>query len=319
MKFRLPNGAQDDFYTSSQLSGGEPAIPHAEVFVLASNSGRTSLQERQGDSHAIRLKNSQMKMPGTVPLHTEHPTIAFCYVMKGHATWQLNGVGDTVFREGYYHLYYLPRGEYSLSIHKGNCTILMIELHVDFLKRAALKYAELREVCERVAAGSELGIQQIRGRMTTDVKAVLKKMIQCDFHEPEWSTYFTSRLNDLLLIYMRLFTVERAALPKSYTEEDIKNLDALAEMEHDEQPNEEQLSRLFAMNKRKLRDGFKLRNKKGRRELNVEKKIKEACRMLRETTFKVCKIAYMLGYKSLPSFGKIFRKITGKSPGKFRK
>ena len=48
-------------------------------------------------------------------------------------------------------------------------------------------------------------------------------------------------------------------------------------------------------------------------------RIEEACKLLKQTNKKIIDIANEIGYKDLKHFNSIFKKITGKTPGEYRK
>lgn len=48
-------------------------------------------------------------------------------------------------------------------------------------------------------------------------------------------------------------------------------------------------------------------------------RIEEACNLLRQTDRKVIEIAFDVGYRDIKHFNQVFRKITGKTPGEYRK
>lgn len=54
------------------------------------------------------------------------------------------------------------------------------------------------------------------------------------------------------------------------------------------------------------------------KEYLTEYRIKQACRLLRETTLSVSAIAYSVGFENNLYFSKAFRKQKGKSPSEYR-
>lgn len=50
----------------------------------------------------------------------------------------------------------------------------------------------------------------------------------------------------------------------------------------------------------------------------LTRRIERACALLRDTELPVTEIAYQTGWKSLGTFGRTFRDVTGQSPGDFR-
>jgi transcriptional regulator GlxA family with amidase domain len=50
----------------------------------------------------------------------------------------------------------------------------------------------------------------------------------------------------------------------------------------------------------------------------LTRRMERACALLRETALPITEIAYQTGWESLGTFGRIFRDVTGASPGEFR-
>ena len=63
---------------------------------------------------------------------------------------------------------------------------------------------------------------------------------------------------------------------------------------------------------------FKARTKKTLTELVNEIRIGEACRLLMNENQSIAQIAYETGFDTLSNFNRNFKKITGKTPGKYR-
>ncbi len=80
-----------------------------------------------------------------------------------------------------------------------------------------------------------------------------------------------------------------------------------------------QLAKIALLNEFKLKNGFRLLFKTSIYSFHTELRIEKAKSMLKETDLLLLDIAFEIGYESVSSFIRAFKKIAGTTPATYRR
>jgi AraC-like DNA-binding protein len=153
---------------------------------------------------------------------------------------------------------------------------------------------------------------------TSQMDAVLQQILHCPYSGWTRQFYLESKAMELLILWL-MQTGTKDQLPKSgkLSQQDLARLQAAKKIlvqNLDSPPSLINLARQVGLNDYKLKFGF--REVFGTTVFGYlhAKRMEYAQKLLRQKRMKVTDVAYAVGYTSLPSFSKAFRKHFGVSP-----
>lgn len=153
---------------------------------------------------------------------------------------------------------------------------------------------------------------------TSQMDAVLQQILHCPYSSWTRQFYLESKTLELLILWLTQ-TGTKDQLPKSskLSQQDLTRLRAAKKIigqNLDNPPSLVDLARQVGLNDYKLKFGF--REVFGTTVFGYlhTKRMESAQKLLLQNQMKVTDVAYAVGYTSLPSFSKAFRKHFGVSP-----
>lgn len=134
-------------------------------------------------------------------------------------------------------------------------------------------------------------------------------------------TYLTILITELL-IFLNRFIKSTTSFPANYPNETHKKISEIADFINKNFNNKLSLTELaeqFNYSPTYLSKTFKKVTGFSFAEYKNNVRIKEASKLLQQSSLNITEIACQVGYNNLTHFGRIFKKITGHSPLEYRK
>ncbi|HVI44215.1 MAG TPA: AraC family transcriptional regulator [Chitinophaga sp.] len=326
MKFTLPAWLQENMTVEVLGPPYEQAslLPFLQATRISGTFGSMLLQQVNSQDYTIYNHNFRMKQTIDLEVDISQPMITLSYALSGNVPFLLHGFGDAVLTEGWYHMYYIPEGNYSASIPEGETTIFQVNLFPQQIQGLGRKYPAVKDVLEKTENSSREGVQQHAAKITPRVRDLLNSIYLCRLDDAERSIFIQARINDLILLYAEELGGKQRYVQSQYhfTKEDLRALHSasaiLASKLH-QQLSQRELAREVHLHPRKLAAGFRLLYGVSMQEWLLRLRMDRARRMLTDSDARIGDIAYEVGYDTVSGFIRAFRSYTGYTPADYRK
>ncbi|MGI0487250.1 helix-turn-helix transcriptional regulator [Pantanalinema rosaneae CENA516] len=223
--------------------------------------------------------------------------------------------------DGYYYLYCLPElTEVEQWQAKEPIQMVMIYAHPDYFRQLEQEHTMLpRSLKQLIDAGSIQPFHHNLGQTTPGMVKVLQQIIDCPYQGLVQQLFLEGKALELLALqFAQWEEPQQAANPMiSLKPDDIECLHFASKIliqRANNPPSLLELARQVGLNDRKLKQGF----------LQVfgttvfgylqDYRLARSQQLLESGEMSVTEVAHTVGYASLPSFSKAFRKKFGHSP-----
>ncbi len=297
-------------------------MTHVPANRISGAFGAFVLQEIDHHEFTIYQHVFRMKMPVEIKVAPEYSIITLSYVLRGQVPCTLNGFGDALLSEGWYHLYYVPAGEHTARLPQGEAVVFQVNLHTGLLRELGVKYPSLQQVCDSLSDGSRNGLQQGAARITPRVQEVLGNIFTCSLDGAERDIYIRARIYDLLLLYLQDLNTVKISSRYHFSQHDILALHHASELlvqQVDQPPSQAALARAVHLHPRKLAEGFRMLYGMNMSEWLLQLRMQKARQLLRESAKPVSDVAYAVGYDTVSGFIRAFKGYAGCTPADYRK
>lgn len=223
------------------------------------------------------------------------------------------------------YLYHLPEViEFEEWYKKESIQLVMVLIYPDSLKKFDQSYEYLPQPLRRLIEGDlTTRFYQPLGKTTAAMKQVLYQTLHCPYQGMMKQMYLESKALELLTLQFTHWTEDTQKSARfSQTEtrlrsDDVERLYQARELllqQLDNPPSLLSLARQVGLNDCKLKWGF--RRLFGTTVFGClrEYRLERSRQLLATDQMSVTEVAYAVGYSSLPSFSKAFRKRFGSSP-----
>jgi AraC-like DNA-binding protein len=245
------------------------------------------------------------------------------FALNNTLYFKIDGLGEITLLPGQFNLSYAPYvNKVSWFQGREESTQFGIHFTPEYLQQAALHFPLLNAFLEKVEKGIPCMINPQHGKMTTEMSALVQKVLHCHFAPDIRALYLQSKVLELLLlaldqigtsnksrdIHLRPYDIDRIREVHDYL---LQNLDSPCTLI--------ELSRKVGINDFKLKKGFKQLYGTTVHDFLLDARMEKTKILLLETETPLNEIALMTGYQNLSSFITAFKKKMGYSPGAFKK
>lgn len=228
--------------------------------------------------------------------------------------------GDYMELAGCNYLYYLPEIVEFEEWYEERVRLVMILIQPNWLRAFGQNGGGLPQPLQQLIAGDiTTRFHQPLNKTTAVMNQVLQQVLHCPYQGVMKQMYLESKALELLTLQFNQWTaaVEKSKPPLRLRSEDIERLHSAKEIllqQIDDPPSLLGLARQVGIDDCKLKWGF--RKVFGTTVFGYlhEYRMERSRQLLEIGQMSVTEVAYAVGYNSLPSFSKAFRKRFGRSP-----
>jgi len=263
------------------------------------------------------------------PLHS-HEFIELVYVVKGEAKHVFEGKSYTIKEND---VFIINPGEvHTFSLDSGcefeiiNCLFLPSLIHDSWLKEMgvsqSMDYFYIHPFLDNNERFHHL--LNLHGNQYLRIRSLLESMI----HEFEganscFSTLIRIQLLELLIQLSRIYNLRKTGTcNESVMEKEskilVQRICGYIERQYDQKITIPTICKLFSISPRHLNRLFKQETGKTVIEMAHKIRIEKAKKFLVESDEKVINVAMRVGYDDPAFFSRLFRRIVGCSPGKYK-
>lgn len=326
MKFILPDPLQSQASIGERfpLSEERDLLPFLRATCITGAFGEIYQQQTPTDVYTIYLHSFRMKQAIRLQTIVSEPMVTLSYALKGNLTFLLNGSQKTLIQNGWYHLYYIPAGNYTVQMPEGEVVIFQINLPAKLIQGLGQNNQVMREVLENILTNSRRGLQQDAAEITPKVNSILDSIYSCELNEAERDIFLHARICDLLLLYLSAMNETQKDFCTKYhfSPEDLQSLRAAGAILAGElhKPIQlEEIARQVHLHVRKLTAGFRMLYGVSVYEWLTEVRMERAKQLLQNGHINIHDIAYEVGYNSASGFIRAFKTFTGYTPAHYQK
>ena len=236
-------------------------------------------------------------------------------------TPNIPGVKDDYMEvSGFNYLYHLPKViEFEEWYEKELIQLVMVLIHPDSLKEFD-QGCELPQPLLRLIKGDLTArFHQPLGKTTAAMRQVLHQILHCPYQGMMKQMYLESKALELLTLQFARWTkdIQKSGRSPRLRSEDVERLHHAREIliqQIDNPPSLLALARQVSLDDCKLKWGFRWLFGTTVFGYLHEYRMERSRQLLAAGQMSVTEVAYTVGYSSLPSFSKAFRKRFGSSP-----
>ena len=324
MNFKIADQDKEEvpFRLLSELANN-PILPGSRGLEASGFFGTMHFLEVECPGFSVWHSNYNMELRTCLYCFMEEYMLELFFAMNNTLHFELDGLGEVILQPGQFNLIYAPYVKKVTWFQENEVyTNFGIHFTPDYLQQAAPHFPLLDSFLTKVRNGDAAMISKQHGQMTPEISGLVQKILHCHFSPEVRTMYLQSKVLELLLlsldqlgnghksadISLRPYDIERIRAAHDYLLSNLDNPCTLIE-----------LSRKVGINDFKLKKGFKQVYGTTVYEFLLDVRIDKAKTLLLETEIPIIDIAFMTGYRTLPSFITAFKKKTGYSPGSFKK
>ena len=264
-----------------------------------------------------------------VPAAHSHDFVELVYVVRGEAQHCFEGEkytirsGDVFFiNPGEVHTYAFEPGQ---EIEIINCLFMPSLIHDVLLKELGISHSMDYFYVHPFLNKSERFHHRLNlhGQDAETILSILESMMSELSHRGEgYATIIRLKMMELQVLLSRFYSKMQKTKPYSRREERemvVRRIRGYLERNYDQKITLASLSSIFNISVRQLNRMIKQELGVSVIELLHKIRIERAKHFLLETDEKVITVASMVGYEDPAFFSRLFQRLVGCSPGKFRK
>lgn len=284
-------------------------LPHAQGFITKGSFGWVLSQCISEHHVEIWQHHFSIDHPCKLIAVNDEPALIINYMIKGSPYFKIAGLREPPAEEGTYRMYFVPQIEHTVSFSPGKFHCVHINYSPGILRKAAMKHEKLGQLVEfAIGDGTTINPYQ-SGNLT---EQVLFDIIDLLWY-PDIKGDRTAFVLSLTWKILRSYILRHHAM-----REDLLSLQQyiLTNLKHP--IRSKQLEMHCAMSRSKLYRLFKLHFNKSPAEYIQYLRVEEAKKFLLNTEMNITQIAEEVGFVSISSFNRTFRKYTKYAPSQYR-
>jgi len=243
-------------------------------------------------------------------------------LIKTDQLMHIKKMGDIYLQEGEANIIYSPDNEYTHFYKKGKEYIsLDIYYPISQLAKWRMVFPQLDGFVQKAEENNPAILTTQPLHLTAGIFTIVHDLIHCSYNQPYHSLYFDNKTS-LLLFLLLMQTVE--PLKDAWYQKDKIHVNSILQAKslitNDERYHYsiQQLAAQVGLNEFKLKKGFKQVFGTGLHGFLMKVRMDKAQELLECTSKPVKEIGELIGYKSISSFIKVFKKRYNYSPFAWR-
>lgn len=291
----------------------------ARVVTATGEIGTIIMQTYEQPLFTIRFKVIEFFRSVKIPFkHKEAQLVSF-FSLKGNLHYKINGLGLLKLNAGQFSLLHCREQSFVASYTRNE---VYQSLEINWSRAIAEENRPFFSILEPLLRPERIPKTMFLGKpaLNADSKlsALALEILKSPYDETVTELLFQHKVREyFILVLVAAGKIPAAAL--KLTDEEWKRIDAIAVLlkkEHAKKFPVVKLAVTAQMNTTKLKKAFSEKYGSGIFEFQLEYRMKEAMRLLRETNMPMKEIRIELGYKGLSSFITKFHEYHGITPGK---
>jgi AraC family transcriptional regulator, transcriptional activator of the genes for pyochelin and ferripyochelin receptors len=295
-------------------------IPGSKISALRNGHGQLMLQEVDSPSCKLYYSAFRIEKKTVLNIRDDGPFMSVYIALQNEKHLEIEGLGAISLREGQYNLFYAPKYAVS-SAHEPGREYISISLRyaMDALEEMSDYFPKVDRFIEKVNKGEPAMLLEDHAWVTREIQDTIFRIVHCSKEQSCYPIFF-DLLVKTLLFHLLLQSVQKQ--PRSvYNHYEISGIHEAREMisrnlkYHYRIP---EIAQKVGMNEFKLKNGFREVFGDGLYEYLLGERMRAARNMLHEAGRNIKEIAGLMGYKSVNSFIKAFKRTFNQTPGEFR-
>ncbi|MBA2249799.1 MAG: helix-turn-helix transcriptional regulator [Chitinophagaceae bacterium] len=305
-------------YTLPQEYRGR-VLRGAKVITATGESGSIIIQTFEHPLFTIRFKFIELFRSIKIPFSHNKGRLVSFLAIKNNIHYKISGLGLLKLSAGQFSLLHCKAKSFVASYEKN---IIYHSLEINWSPEIVKENAPFFQLLEPVLDPHRVNKHFFLGNRAhtanNKIIDVANEILKSPYDEANSALMFQHKAREyFFLICVAIGRIPAAGL--HLTDEEWKKIEAIAERLRNQPDKKFPIAGLAAesqMNTTKLKDGFKDKFDSGMFEYQMAWRMKEAMRLLEETTMNPKEISAKIGYKGLSSFITKFREYYGYPPGK---
>jgi AraC family transcriptional activator of pyochelin receptor len=277
---------------------------------------------QEATTPGIRLIHSIYKTARTIQFNIldEKPLFCIAIALRQDRVLNIEGLGALRLKEGQFNALYTPQCT-AQSLHQPDQETITLSIQLDrqIWEEVENYFPTVHDFLAKMHANKPALLLDSNSWVTQDIRDSLYRLLHTSKTTPGFPLYFS--LATRLVLFQLLQQSQKQQPPSPYTNDEIDGIHAAREMirnnirRHYAIP---EIAKRIGINEFKLKTGFRELFGQGIYGYLQSERMQEGARMLTETRLSIKVIADKIGYRSVNSFIKAFRKTFGTTPGQYR-
>lgn len=302
----------------------EYEIPGATPLISSGPFGDFIFQKLQGGQKDISIWHANYR-----PVQEERflfssttPILLLQFNMGHTFSYEEDGVEDKKLHQEHFNLFHAPFLNSRMTMRQGGVyRAFSIAFSFSYLARFVAYNPPLRQFLDKVAVGQPALLCGISQGTTSQMESIIRQILRSDSWAHLKPIFLDIKVQELLLEVMSKVTHYPNRIDGNIKKKEWDLLEAarVILLENMRKPlSLPELSRRAGLNVKKIKIGFKLLYEKTPFDLLLNARMDTARRLLDERDKSVGEIAEAVGYTSVQSFSKAFKKYFGYRPLVYR-
>lgn len=295
-------------------------IPGSTVTALRNGHGQLMLQELNSSVCQLYYATFRMEKKTVFKIRDDGPLLSLYVALQNDRHLDMEGLGSIHFKEGQFNLLYSPDYALSSPLEAGREYIgISLRYRMEVLEEMRCYFPKVGVLIEKLRRGEPAMLLEDHGWVTREIQDTIHRIVHGPKEQPSYPVYF-ELLVKTLLFHLLLQSVQRQ--PRSpYSHYEINGIHEAREMisrnlkYHYRIP---EIAQKVGLNEFKLKNGFREVYGDGLYEYLLTERMRQARDLLHDAGRNIKEIAGMMGYKSVNSFIKAFKRKFNQTPGEFR-
>ena len=243
------------------------------------------------------------------------------FMMQGGARFHLEGLKNITMANKRCLLIFVPQ-VYNRVVLPAGTRITTIDLHLnlEYLSVMVPYFKDLDAFVNQVHKDRPAALWKCPGPISADILEIITGLYSSRFSEREQMLFLEQKMMTWMVKALQMPYPQAKPKVRITPAERNRIIEVFAFITdnlHEVIPLHKQ-ARMAAMNALKYKYGFSEIFNSSVHKAVIEERLKKACGYLKDSDWPVTEIAYKLGYDSLASFSRAFKKKYGYSPTVFR-
>ncbi len=297
-------------------------VPEARKYIASGGWGEMIFQQVGRTNFSIWLSDYKIGKGRSFSALANVPLLEFTLQWDNDIMYQAKPFIHQTVRRNQFNIFYLPYME-SATAFETNQHVTTLDIHCtnDFLLSMANNFPDIIfPFLEKVECQRSTSIFNKPLYATNHMLSVAENLLRL-LRQPVISDYFLELGVEELLAYGLSCKYELDIKKKKTSLEDTSRIYAIRNFllaDYSEKPDLNQLARQFHMSLPKLKTAFRKVMDIAPYNFWMIHRLREARRLISDTTTSITDIAYDLGFSSLSAFSKAFKNHYSISPGDLR-
>lgn len=330
---RSPHPATLQIHLPKQLENGrhssngvlppsilQERLPFGKLFLTSGSFGYCSKQEIQYQEWALGKLHFNIKSEVDLTLSTAQPMVAILCMLEGRM--HLDSVASANVRlvKGELGLAYIPsKINFTGRFQKGNYTALYISFSTAFFSSFIGLYPGFRDIYHKQL--NNVGDWSSMPFFPFIIgNEIVEKIRDCPRELPARKLFLQNVVNEILLLYFKGLKQMNGNSTEVYNkdEEKLRQIAAYINKKYNKPITIEVLAEMATMNITSLERKFRKLFGSTPKEYLLSCRMKEAARLLKESSLSASEISYQVGFTTAKHFSETFKRYYYCSPLQYR-